>query len=361
MYDQSAAPRELIRAFEMASTAANAETSPPTLVPSLPASRATEQNVDFVFEEALVKVATVASRSSMLQSMMEQLDGAVYRHGPSNAAQNSKLWDLYAKEYATHPKWLQDMAAATGQDIRSLPQIGCEWSDAESLAGILENWLLPHMPIDGAVAEIACGGGRIAAFTVQQLFSATSSAPVCFVGSDVSQGMISAAQTAVDAALGDTASKRHASSIHFMHTPSGTGEAWATCIAGVLGGAMPLRVVLCFDAMVHMEPQVQFSYLRAIAQRLAPGGVCLLSTANMTSPLGWRRFVAQERTTVAGFVWSSPDATRHMLQEAGLTIVRESCCPGQAQCTTGNLYLDRDYVVLAQKQHLLSGEGGDSS
>ena len=287
----------------------------------------------------------------MLQTMMEQLDAAVYRHGPSNAAQNAKLWDLYAKEHANKPKWLKDMAAAVGQDISALPQIGCEWSDEGSLQAVLNDWVAPHLPSQGGVAEIACGGGRIASFIAASLLQAPAgaAAPPRFVCSDVSAAMLGAAQQAVQTAT----QQLHApeAAVQFCHTPSGSGEEWAKCIQSALGGTppAPLCLVVCFDAMVHMELHVQRSYIAAIAQQLAPGGMCLLSTADMTSPLGWRRFQAQSRGTVAGFVWSSPDATRHMLQQAGLRIVKESSCAGQQRALTGNLYLDRDYVVLAQK------------
>ncbi len=306
-------------------------------------------------DELLAQSSSRAASNSMLQTMLEQLDAAVYRHGPSNAAQNAKLWDLYAKEHGSKPKWLQNMAAAVGQDAGSLPQIGCEWSDADSLQHILQNWLQPLLPKEGVVAEIACGGGRIAAFIASCLFTGQDTSTVRFVASDVSSAMLAAARQATMSALsGCTLPDGAPQAVQFHHTPTGSGAEWQACMRVAQGGSeaeapLPLQTVVCFDAMVHMELQVQSSYIQAIANTLAPGGVCLLTTADMTSPLGWQRFQTQRRSTVAGFVWSTPEATRHMLTQAGLEIVKESCTPGQPRELTGNLYLDRDYVVVARR------------
>lgn len=285
----------------------------------------------------------------MLQSMMDQLDAAVYRHGPSNVAQNAKLWDLYAKEHQKHPTWLSQMAAAVGQDASALPHIGCEWSDAGSLQQVLHEWLLPHLPSRGAVAEIACGGGRITSFIAPQLLQGAADASAMrLVATDVSSVMLAAASVAAHSAMGAQDVPQDA--LQFHHTPSGTGREWSKCIQSALGSPpIPFSLVVCFDAMVHMDLHVQRDYITAIAQQLAPGGMCLLTTADMTSPLGWRRFQGQSRSTVAGFVWSTPAATRHMLVQAGLRVVRESSPVQGERLPTGNLYLDRDYVVLAQK------------
>lgn len=289
------------------------------------------------FEEALAKHSAAASASSgstMLQAMLSQLQQAVYTHGPSNAEQNAKLWDLYAAEHADAPAWLQHMASSVGREPDAI--VGSEWSDAASLDAVLEEWVLPHLPSGGAVAEVAVGGGRIAMRIAEALSAAGSSARL--VVSDVSQGMLRRAQEAL---------RDSPVPVEFLHTPSGEGAQWQAAMAGQVGDT-PVHFIVCFDAMVHMDVHTVWAYLQAMHSVLAPGGAAFISTSNIASPAGWQRFTKQRRGTVGGFAWMSPDTAKLLASKAGFA-VEAVAAAGPGDDATGNLYVDRDCLLLLRK------------
>ena len=50
--------------------------------------------------------------------------------------------------------------------------------------------------------------------------------------------------------------------------------------------------------------------MKTIHRMLLPNGKCFLSTSNLLAPLGWERFSTQDKYTVGGFYFTTPDAMR---------------------------------------------------
>ena len=84
--------------------------------------------------------------------------------------------------------------------------------------------------------------------------------------------------------------------VRFIHNPDGLG---------IRAGLIPdgsLSAVFSYDAMVHFEKEVVFSYVRDCYRLLQPGGLCLLHYSNyqgnpggkFTDNPGWRNYMSQE-------------------------------------------------------------------
>ena len=78
---------------------------------------------------------------------------------------------------------------------------------------------------------------------------------------------------------------------------------------------------------------------------LKPGGKIFLSTSNILAPLGWARFAKQQKYTVGGFYFISPDIAKKMAVEMGFTVVQESSWTSG----TDNVYYERDFLFVLEK------------
>ena len=87
--------------------------------------------------------------------------------------------------------------------------------------------------------------------------------------------------------------------------------------------------IYSFDVFVHLDLHTIWSYMKTIHRMLLPNGKCFLSTSNLLAPLGWERFSTQDKYTVGGFYFTTPDAMRVRVFVACywlLLLVVDCCC-----------------------------------
>ena len=65
-----------------------------------------------------------------------------------------------------------------------------------------------------------------------------------------------------------------------------------------------------FDVMVHVDIHTLYRVLKQVRMLLKPGGLMMLSVANLCSESGFDRFSKQSNYKVAGFYFMSPDIIR---------------------------------------------------
>eukprot|EP00928_Gymnodinium_smaydae_P084160 TRINITY_DN67408_c0_g1_i1.p1 TRINITY_DN67408_c0_g1~~TRINITY_DN67408_c0_g1_i1.p1 ORF type:complete len:357 (-),score=73.03 TRINITY_DN67408_c0_g1_i1:42-998(-) len=312
------------------------------------------------WESSLVEQARKQQQPMLLQ-MMDSLDEHVIRL-ESNAAQNRKLWDIYASEWATNADWVRRMATGSGRDCEgeSAPAaaaapaaaeaaaasavasdsgapgaaplvLGEEWSDMGAFEHVLERYVLSRCAPDAVVAEVGSGGGRVArrvAPLVRELH--------CF---DVSSKMLERCKEAL---------KR---------------EGHEHCQFNLLAEECRLPekaqydLVYFFDVLVHVDAHTQYRYYEQLPRVLRPGGIAIVHTANLASELGWERFVRQRQGSVGGFCFVTPDMVLLMLRRAGLEILETSWPRSSEDEKRGNVYLDRDFFSVVR----VAGECGAPS
>jgi len=282
--------------------------------------------------DGLVEVeALLAGRSQAQQNpaVLQLLAGlqaaAVYTDTPNHET-NRKLWDAYAKGWASEEGWVKRMASHLPGGPQELSCVGAEWSDEASLSAVLEDWLLSQVGPDTRAAEIGSGGGRIAERVAQHVKEL-----VCF---DISAEMLAAAKKHLQA--------RGVTNARFQQVE---GDA---DYPGEYSGRFDFAYA--FDVLVHLDLHQMRRTLRSVRELLRPGGRCFLTFANLLAPDGWRRFARQRSFTVGGFYFISPEIARFLLQRVGLEVLRVSA--PQA----GNTYLNRDLLVLARRPE--GGGGG---
>jgi hypothetical protein len=85
--------------------------------------------------------------------------------------------------------------------------------------------------------------------------------------------------------------------------------------------------------------------MQEIKSVLKRGGKAFIHTANLTTPLGWNRFVQQNKYTVGGFYFLSPDIVHTLVDKTNeLKIIKSS-----QHSVTKNMYYNRDYLILLEK------------
>ena len=271
--------------------------------------------------EAILVAESAKKQNPMVLELLKGLQKcAVYTDTPNHET-NRKLWDAYAQSWSSDVGWLQRMSGHVARQADDLQFVGDEWSDKESLDAILDEWLYPHvLEKRFAVAEVGSGGGRIASRVAPKVERL-----VCF---DVSEGMLARARSRVVGELGH----QH---VEFQ----------------LIDGDAPypkeyncsFDFVYSFDVFVHMDLHQMRQSLQCIRSILRMGGLCFLSFANLLAPDGWRRFAKQQHYSVGGFYFVSPDIVRCLLSRTGFNLVRMS------KPQTGNTYLNRDLLIIAQK------------
>ena len=101
----------------------------------------------------------------------------------------------------------------------------------------------------------------------------------------------------------------------------------------------------------HCDVHTIFNYLSEIRKLLKKDGRAFLSTANLLTPGGWRRFSKQGKFTVGGFYFVTPEIVLKLVEEAGLRVVRRSDArPGGD--TEGNTYYDRDFLFVVERDDM---------
>eukprot|EP00438_Fugacium_kawagutii_P034330 Skav216685 [mRNA] locus=scaffold91:137301:139638:+ [translate_table: standard] len=136
--------------------------------------------------EAMLAAKSVEKQSPMVLELLKNLQQcAVYTDTP-NSETNRKLWNAYAQSWATDADFVERMAQHVAREAKELSFVGDEWSDAQSLVEVLNEWLLPHVSSSMSVAEVGSGGGRVAAQVADQVQRL-----VCF---DISDAMLKMAR-----------------------------------------------------------------------------------------------------------------------------------------------------------------------
>eukprot|EP00929_Paragymnodinium_shiwhaense_P039775 TRINITY_DN20850_c1_g1_i1.p1 TRINITY_DN20850_c1_g1~~TRINITY_DN20850_c1_g1_i1.p1 ORF type:complete len:377 (+),score=91.72 TRINITY_DN20850_c1_g1_i1:60-1133(+) len=317
--DELREARRLLESFKSAGNGGYAQ----ALALPIPQDLAEEDsNAARSLQEAEARLAeqTQAAQSPMVMQLLAGLQAAAVYTDTPNHETNRKLWDAYAKDWAPEKDWVKRMAShLPGGGPAELQCVGEEWSDDASLRLVLDDWLLRHTEATSRVAEIGSGGGRIANLVAPEVAEL-----VCF---DISSEMLKSAKKFLDASnrtnvkyqLIDGESeypKEHIDAFDFVY---------------------------CFDVLVHVDLHQMRRTLRNTLRILKPGGRCFVSFANLLAPGGWQRFARQEKYSVGGFYFVSPDIARCLLVKCGFEVLSMS-----SPCA-GNTYLNRDLLVLARR------------
>jgi hypothetical protein len=86
-------------------------------------------------------------------------------------------------------------------------------------------------------------------------------------------------------------------------------------------------------------------YIQEINSVLKRSGRAFIHTANITTPLGWSRFVQQDKYTPGGFYFLSPEIVHTLIDKTNaFKIVKTS-----HHSVTNNMYYNRDYLVILEK------------
>jgi len=262
-------------------------------------------------EQALMAAAG-AGRHNVLAMLSDLTAATVFE--PGNFGTNRKLWDRYATEWSPTSPWVTRMAEGSG-NRHTLECVGDEWSGHDDFHHVVDTFIMPYTGSEVDAVEVGVGGGRVArryAGSVRTLHVL-----------DISRVML------------DKARRVLAGVDHIAYSLQDSNA-----LPGVETASVGLLV--CFDVLVHCDLHVTMSYLREFCRVLKPGGRAFLSFADVTSPGGWERFASQQRASVAGFCFTSPDAVRFLVGKAGLRIVREG------QRAEDNVYLRRDFLVVVE-------------
>jgi SAM-dependent methyltransferase len=234
-----------------------------------------------------------------------------------NVAFNRQFWDRYAAD------WDDPRVRHAGSDVRAegeidpdaLQVVGDEWGLPEEVAEVVDDYILPFVGEESVIAEIGCGGGRVALRVADKVRE--------FHGFDVAPGMLDRARHTVG----------HRDNVHLKlvdgtHIPVADGV---------------FDFVYSFDVFVHLDLHTQWAYLQEISRVLKPGARAFLHTANLTTGEGWKLFSSQGRFDVTGFYFLTPEMVDTLLAHTDLGIVKRSE-PGSP-----NYYIDRDYLFVLEK------------
>lgn len=205
----------------------------------------------------------------MVLKVVESLGSALVYPDSDNVSTNRKLWDSYAKEWGPEERWVQSMASDKENHV--IDCLGDEWSCTKDLEYVIERFITPNL--GPQVAEIGSGGGRVA----QRVCSRVSELH-CY---DISQEMLKTAQ--------ETMKNETNVQYHLIKD------------AESIEKTDFFDFVYAFDVFVHMDLHTMFQYFKAIRKMLKDGGKAFVSTANLLTPDGWKRFENQSKYSVGGF------------------------------------------------------------
>jgi SAM-dependent methyltransferase len=243
-----------------------------------------------------------------------------------NISTNRKLWDNYAKEWDPNREWVKRMAGNLSEEEKKLRHVGDEWSDVPSLNQVIREYIEPFVSKEFQVAEIGSGGGRVTT-RVCELDEAPKSIH-CF---DISKEMLKRAYEAVQGITSKV-------DVKFCLLKENSEGLSAERFHN------KFDFVYSFDVFVHMDLHTIWKYLNQIRGMLRPKtGKAFISTSNLNAPLGWKRFAKQEKFSVGGFYFVTPDLVRLLIKKSGLKIVKES------KIDASNLYYNRDYLVVLER------------
>lgn len=81
----------------------------------------------------------------------------------SNIESNKNIWNNFAKNWTKQGAEVENSSIDEHGKIEYLEYLGDEWGNKESVKQVIDDFIFPYINSDSIVAEIGCGGGRIAA------------------------------------------------------------------------------------------------------------------------------------------------------------------------------------------------------
>lgn len=234
----------------------------------------------------------------------------------SNIDYNKNLWNKYAEKWTKQNAEVEDHSINEAAKNEYLEYLGDEWGDKKSVKEVIHDYILPFIDQNSHVAEIGCGGGRIAAQVAPEVKGL-----VCF---DISEEMIRRAQknlikqTNVQYILSNGS--------HFDESFKGKFD-----------------FVYSFDVFVHLDLHTIWSYFREIRKILKKDGFVFLHTTNLAAPDGWSRFEKQVQFKVEGHYFIVPEIIRVFAEKANYEIIKESK-------SSDNFYYNRDYLFILKNK-----------
>ena len=234
----------------------------------------------------------------------------------SNISYNKNLWNNYARHWTKVNAEVEDKSVDKFNKGEYIEFLGDEWGDKESVKKVINNFIIPYVNPDSVVAEIGCGGGRIAAIVaplVRDLY--------CF---DIAEEMLEIAKTNLT----------RFSNIKYLLTD---GKAFDESFNG------KFDFIYSFDVFVHLDLHTIWAYFKAFKKIISKEGLIFLHTANITAPDGWARFEKQVEYKVEGHYFLSPEIIRIMAEKAHYEIIKESVADD-------NFYNKRDYLFILKNK-----------
>lgn len=204
-------------------------------------------------------------------------------------------------------------AAAWHRTDHGQAHLGDEWTGRgagaagslpEYLAMIRDRFILPWIDPGDTVLEIGVGGGRTAVLLLERCRR--------LVCADVSGEMLELTRRRL------LATPAHVGRCDFVKLNGRD-------LAGVADGTAD--VCFAYDTLVHVEPRDIFNYLSLLPRCLRGRRRCILHHANVTSPLGFRKFLAECRRNIGGtrhgltFSIMTPEIMQRFLDELGYRVL----------------------------------------
>jgi SAM-dependent methyltransferase len=238
------------------------------------------------------------------------------QQGPSplsNVEYNRSLWDRYSE------RWTKQTATIDNPEVVDreayLRTLGDEWGRTADVERIIVDYVLPYIDQSSVVAEIGVGGGRIAGKVAGKCRRLR-----CF---DISPNMLQRAKA---------------------HLAEQTNVSFTLLERAELPSeAESFDFVYSFDVFVHLDVHTMWKYFREFRRALKTGGHAFVHTTNLRAPGGWERFSGQERFSVEGHYFVTPDVVAVLAERAGLTVVKTS------SVDPDNFYFNRDHLVVMRK------------
>lgn len=251
-----------------------------------------------------------------LRDRARRFRGARRSRPRDHLERNRRYWDRYAQKWtATFRGFEGDDSAA--DDRSEYRYLGEEWGNPQHLHEILDEFVFPHIDAHTVALEIGAGGGRLAAQIaprVKHLYCV-----------DISEAMLARLRTV----LGDR------DNVSLIHVDD------ANLRSAVPSGEVDFAY--SFDVFVHLDLHTIWKYVQQIAEVLRPAGLAFLHTTNLLTGKGWERFSSQEKYTLEGHYFITPEILDHLALKAGLTVVKK------ADEDPANFYKARDCLVLLRK------------
>jgi SAM-dependent methyltransferase len=234
--------------------------------------------------------------------------------GADNVAYNRELWNWYAEQWQD-PTFGIAHADRPDDLPTTLETIGDEWGRRSDVDAIVKEFILPFVRRDSIVAEIGCGGGRIAERLVGHV--------ALYYGFDISRRMLELARGTI------RDPRARFVLLEDAELPDELGERF--------------DFVFAFDVFLHLDLYVMRRYLEEMARVLKTDGKAFVHTTNLTSDAGWDNFVKFERYRPETHFYVSPETVRTLARRSGFTVLKESVPD------SNNFYLARDYLAVLAK------------